>query len=296
MSTRKNMRILASILIGLAILAQGGISEACTLWAASGDRVAGGGTLLIKNRDWFPTQQQKIKLYTPKKGYRYVGLLAEGPSGGVKAGVNEKGLVVVSATAGSIPRSEREKMPSSQPAGHLLRECSSVDEALTRNDIFKGPVFLMISDKNKVAYIEIGPEGAYSTKVEPNGVLYHSNHYIDESMQAFNKKVGKSSLTRYHRIGQLLDAYEGPFTEEDFWKFTEDQHDGPDNSIFRTGHGPESERTMATWSVAIKPDGTILLHTKLFNANHVPESLEVKVNDIFSGKVKLEKTPEQHHH
>jgi hypothetical protein len=75
-------------------------AESCTLWAAVGEATRGGGSLVVKNRDWRPDHRQEIKRVTPKQGFRYFGLFATGnDEPGLKAGVNEKGLVVVSATA-----------------------------------------------------------------------------------------------------------------------------------------------------------------------------------------------------
>jgi len=55
---------------------------------------------VVKNRDWWPDHRHEIKRVTPKPGFRYYGLFATGnDEPGLKAGVNEKGLVVVSATA-----------------------------------------------------------------------------------------------------------------------------------------------------------------------------------------------------
>ena len=69
---------------------------ACTLWGAAG-AAANGGTLISKNRDWAPDHHQVLKKVHPKKGWAYFGLYAEGNGdAGLKAGVNEKGLTIVS--------------------------------------------------------------------------------------------------------------------------------------------------------------------------------------------------------
>ena len=94
--------ILVNLLIAITLLLTAPV-EACTLFAANGSVVDDGGTLLVKNRDWEPNQHQVIKFVPAKDGYSYFGLYAEGTPAGMKAGINEKGLVVISATAGSIP-------------------------------------------------------------------------------------------------------------------------------------------------------------------------------------------------
>ncbi|MCX6356049.1 MAG: hypothetical protein NTZ78_14280 [Candidatus Aureabacteria bacterium] len=41
-------------------------SEACTLWAAAGARVSGGGTLIAKNRDKNPAEVNTLEIVIPK--------------------------------------------------------------------------------------------------------------------------------------------------------------------------------------------------------------------------------------
>ena len=105
--------ILVNLLIAITLLLTAPV-EACTLFAANGSVVDDGGTLIVKNRDWEPNQHQVIKFVPSKDGYSYFGLYAEGTAAGMKAGINEKGLTVVSATAGSIPSKERKNMPNKE--------------------------------------------------------------------------------------------------------------------------------------------------------------------------------------
>ena len=70
-------------------------TRACTLWAASGDAVEGGGTLIIKNRDWPADHKSQLILLDPQDGFSFLALYSTGGgSVGIKAGINEKGLVV----------------------------------------------------------------------------------------------------------------------------------------------------------------------------------------------------------
>ena len=91
---------------GFAALAGGSSASlnACTLWAAAGGD-ASGGTIISKNRDWKPDHTQVLKVHRDRKGYAYFGLYAEGNKDpGLKEGVNEHGLTVITATAGAIPK------------------------------------------------------------------------------------------------------------------------------------------------------------------------------------------------
>ena len=281
--------ILVNLLIAITLLLTAPV-EACTLFAANGSVVDDGGTLLVKNRDWEPNQHQVIKFVPYKDGYSYFGLYAEGTPAGMKAGINEKGLVVISATAGSIPYKERKNMPD-KPGSmtKLLKECASVEEALTRTDLFLGPKILMLADKKSVATIEIGPEGKFSIEQKENDYICHTNHYVAEDMLNFNKKIGQSSQKRYERICQLLDDASMPFSLDVFLNFSSDQNDGPDDSIFRSGSNPTKTRTMAVWAVAIPKQGSPEVYIKILNPNEEEKSCRIIADDFFSAQAILNK-------
>ena len=85
-------------------------SEACTLWGATGRAVEGGGTLIAKNRDWTPDHRQELTVMQEAGKYGFLALKAVGGAEpGIKAGVNERGLVIVSATANQVTKAERKK-------------------------------------------------------------------------------------------------------------------------------------------------------------------------------------------
>ena len=281
--------ILVNLLIAITLLLTAPV-EACTLFAANGSVVDDGGTLLVKNRDWEPNQHQVIKFVPSKDGYSYFGLYAEGTAAGMKAGINEKGLTVVSATAGSIPSKERKNMPNKAGSlTKLLKECASVEEALTRTDLFLGPKILMLADKKSVATIEIGPEGKFSIDQKENDYICHANHYVAEDMLNFNKKIGQSSEKRYERIGQLLDNSSVPFSLDSFLNFSSDQNDGPDDSIFRIGGTSSKTRTMAVWAVSIPMQGSPEVYIRILNPNEEEKSCRIIADDFFSAQAILNK-------
>ena len=274
--------ILVSLLITITLLLSAPV-EACTLFAANGSVVDDGGTLLVKNRDWEPNQHQVIKFVPSKDGYSYFGLYAEGTAAGMKAGINEKGLTVVSATAGSIPSKERKNMPNKAGSlTKLLKDCASVEEALTRTDLFLGPKILMLADKKSVATVEIGPEGKFSIEQKENDYICHTNHYVAEDMLNFNKKIGQSSQKRYERICQLLDDASSPFSLDVFLNFSNDRNDGPDNSIFRLGSNPANTRTMAVWAVKIPLDSSPEVYVRILNPNEDEKIIKIVAGDFFS--------------
>lgn len=282
---KKLIGIISAFLMAVSFSIYG---QACTLFGASGsDWVDGGGVLVAKNRDWTP-EPQEMKLISPEQGYRYYGLFAgDDKSSSLKGGINERGFVVFTATVGTIARQERLKMPHYKGGvmKTLLKECSSVDEALALHEIFMAPQFLIIADKTKVAYVEIGPDGKYAVREETNGYIYHTNHYVEESMAWANLRgPGTSSQTRYHRIGELLSQQQLPYSLQDFIRFSNDRHDGIYNSIWREGNDTGTQ-TLAAMVIYLPPHGSPVLYGKIRH-NLVEkgreEIFQVSANDIFN--------------
>jgi hypothetical protein len=244
-------------------------ASACTLFAATGKKfVEGGGTIVAKNRDWYPGHQE-LKVIHPPKGNAYYGLFGGEKANFNAAGVNEKGLFVAMSTAGSIPSKERRAYTRfKSPEGlrtneYLLRYYSSVDEVInTTEKIFVEPVNYIIADKTKVAYIEVGPNGKKAIRVQPAGILYHTNHYVEPTMLDLNKTIGLSSFTRFCRVGALLSEHQGKFNMDDFYTISQYKNDGPTRSIYRMGSKPDGEATVANFIVYLPPKGSPTVFVK----------------------------------
>lgn len=258
-----------------------GTLPACTLWAAAGADT-GGGTLLSKNRDWKPDHQQVLKRVHPRHGFTYFGLYAQdSDEPGIKAGVNEKGLSIVSASASSIPKSVRSSQTGKQGVmTRILVSYASVDTLMAdASTVFSGvrAMFLMISDRRKIMLVEIGLDGAYVTKLLENGTLVHTNHYLDPQMTSFNLKQAQSSKIRLARISSLLAQAPQAHTLDRFITLSRDRHDGPDNSLWRTG----KENTLASWIVAAPASGDATLRVVLANPGKPEEIHEFTLNQDF---------------
>ena len=249
--------------------------KACTLWAAAGEAVQGGGTIIIKNRDWAPGESQRLEVFRPAGGYAYAALMATRdvvkPTGRQEeidrpvAGVNEKGLTVISAAASSLPRRDRQAAAgNSKLMAQILNLCASVDAAMALDQSrFRGPLFLMLADKKKIAVVEIGLEGMVAWRTQTNGVLYHTNHYLEPALQRFNRSIGESSAARYARIADLLQSSPKPYTFSSLLAFTRDHNAGPDDSIRRTGSTPTSTRTVAVFAVSQPQSGEAEVYVRL---------------------------------
>lgn len=263
-----------------------GAAEAlsCTLWSAHGNEwVSGGGSLIAKNRDWIADHRQVLQMVTPSQGYRYYGIHAEGnDEPGLKAGINEKGLVVVSSTAGSISRKRRKEADRTKGLlVKLLAANQSVDSALKKENLFVGPRNIMLADKTKIAVIEIGLNGEYAVAVRQNAFLTQTNHYLDAKLLKFNENRGESSHVRRQRIETLLRGGARPYAMDDFVSFSRDRHDGPDNSIWRTGSTPKKQATLSAWIVYLPENGPPQLHVRLANPGEEERTYRLSLDDVF---------------
>jgi isopenicillin-N N-acyltransferase-like protein len=229
---------------------------ACTLVAAAGGSVRGGGTIIVKNRDRDPLASE-LKFFTPQDGYRFLGLVSrDAPGGPAVAGINEKGLVVVDATPSCLPPREEKDCGAVPLTQALLSRCASVAEVLAQKELFRAsyPVFEMLADRRQVAVIEIAPGGLVSAEVRDQGTLGHTNHYLASQLLWANQKACPSSRVRHQRLEELLAGEGRAFTFADFLAFSQDRHAGPDNSINRLGSTPQKTRTLATFVVHLGED------------------------------------------
>ncbi len=242
-------------------------AESCTLWGATGSTTRGNLTLVAKNRDWKPGQTHQLRQVNVPGGYSYLGLFAlGGDSPGLKAGINEKGLVVVTATASVIPASQRSSNDGDPISSHdILTSYASVQEVVSDRARFVRSSYYMIADRSHVAAIEGAPGGRSSARLIEDGFLAQTNHYIARDLQSFNGKASRSSRVRYDRIVTLMSSRKGQLTLDDFIEFSQDSNSGPDDSIFRTGSSENSSRTVASWIVAIPEDGAPELYLTMKN-------------------------------
>lgn len=256
-------------------------SHACTLWGAAGNAVDGGGVLITKNRDWAPDHRQQLNIVRPKEGYASVVLAAVGGAEpGTKAGVNEKGLVIVTATVNQVPTAERQRVDQKKGLmSHLLARCASVEDVLKQIELFRRPVFYLVGDRKEIAVIEVAPDGSRSITRTDSGTLHHTNHYCAIDPADLKRKPGASSTNRSARIAELLKNPHSPYTVDDFIRFSEDKAAGPDNSIWRTGSAPQKTRTLATWLVSIPTAGSPRLYLKTADPKETERLCRLTVDD-----------------
>ncbi|WP_428563481.1 MAG: C45 family autoproteolytic acyltransferase/hydrolase [Solidesulfovibrio sp. DCME] len=275
-------RLLGCALLLGALGCPPGRAAACTLFGLAGPAdVAGGGTIIVKNRDWRPDQTQSLSLVTPEDGYRYLGLFAVGGGAdGLKAGVNEKGLAAVTATVSSIPREERKAEKGiSGILRRLLAQCASVEEAVARADLFANakPCFYMLADRHGIARVETAPGGKFAVTRLAAGPLWQTNHYLEPALAADNRRLGASSQARAARIQALLAQVGKPASLDALLAVSRDTAGGPDNGIWRTGSTPTATRTMATFAVALPASGTATLYLRTADPGAPERVLSLKL-------------------
>lgn len=258
---------------------------ACTLWGAAGTAVDGGGTLIAKNRDWTPDHRQELFILRPAQGYRALLLKAVGGAEpGVKAGVNEKGLVIVSATASQVPGIQRKAARQKKELmNFFLTTCASVDELLNQIELLRRPVFYLAGDRQEIALIEVAAEGKRSVHRQNSGTLHHTNHFCFLDPPDIKRKPGASTTQRYDRMGVLLKDPPTPLTVDDFIRFSADAVAGPDNSIWRTGGSPAHKRTLATWLVSVPTAGSPQLYLKTADPGEPERVCRISVEAALGG-------------
>jgi hypothetical protein len=244
------MKKLVSLL--LLTLTTAATAQATTLWGVTGDNIVNGGTLIAQNFDYNPKCSIKVQFVVSKTtGYRYLADILSGPGidSGVQSGINEKGLVVTSATAPLKSATSEAKPGFSEWA---LCGYGSVDDLLADKDKAGdfAPGYYMIADSGKIALIGIAARDQISVQEVTGGAACYSKNDIV-----------------YHRIKELLAEHHGLFGLDDLVTYSQDRHNGPKNSLWRTGTTQTSERTLATWAVSLPDSGAPQAYIRLANPN-----------------------------
>ncbi|GFK95044.1 hypothetical protein NNJEOMEG_02897 [Fundidesulfovibrio magnetotacticus] len=283
-------RLLAVLLPALLLWA--GNAPACTLWALQGADVAGGGSILVKNRDFAPDHPTRFALLAPRGGYRVAAMLSVTPEGRtmVVGGVNEKGLAVVTATAGTIPRSLRlERIREGGLVGAartLLSRCASVDEVFADKETLArlAPAFALVADARRVAVLECSGTGYALEPVPAGAFAAHTNHpELPGGPEDLRQRPdAPGSVARLERIRSLLAQASRPLVLDSAASFSRDSVAGPDQSIFRTGSKPSSPRTLGMLAVWLPPGGAApVLLARTSNPGEPEEERRLVLDEAF---------------
>ncbi len=222
----------------------------CTLWACVEPHEEGPGrVLLAKNRDSGKAEleEQVLRLVRPaRKGRQaFFGLFSGVDTADVKFGINERRLVVASA---SFPNDRPKRGRWKKTAGlnrKLLQRCGSIDDVLAHARLLRGPRFLMIGEPGRIACVEIAPGGALAVTVIERGHLAHTNHFLASELTGFNTRhrdfrpgeeergpLYLGSQRRLRTVRAYLDGVEHP-TCSRFERWSACREHGRSRSLWR---------------------------------------------------------------
>lgn len=257
-------------------------ASACTVLAAAGSAVEGGGVLFGKTNDVKYPYQCRTMLVTDN-GYPYYVLRYQSRRGKFKAqfGVNKYGLGIGATAPGHLSLKQRAAMRQrnlKSGVWYYLGRCKTVDEALKMPEFNTLPANIMLADSKEIAYVETFDDGRQKIVRKTDGVLSHTNHYLDPELFELSKQaISRSSKSRYDRSVELLNNGRTPLTFNDFVAFVNDP------KIRRHGHVPETVETNASMVLQILPDHDfkIQFQYKPYDFEDQDVVVELTKKDIF---------------
>ena len=259
---------IGSAIVVTALLVQPVATSACTTFASVGAANANNGLIIAKNRD---STQGFEQLAVRKQAGKntYLGLFFnvndQQPYPLISAGINEHGLSVVQNEAVAITNAQ---LAEDAPHGsavifNVLEGYSSVADVLADQQALFGngyANFLIIGDQTEAILVEIGPEeNAYQIlrASDNNNRVYHTNHYVLQSMKGFNKVFDADSEDRFTTIKKLMTKANNQLTADGhYYQWINSAQNGQYNSIFRN-------ITVASWIAEIPQNGSPELMVRL---------------------------------
>ncbi len=261
-------------------------SEGCTLWAATGKPVGFRGTVIAKNRDNSKGSATELRFVRREKGFAFAGLFDPEADGYVVAGINEKGLVVVNASATSLP-AEKRNVAKEDLTERILVSFASVNAVVRERTMFaeSHPAFYMVADAGKTAVIEVAPGGRVSVKSTRSGTLTHTNHYVSRALRGVNERPAKGSRKRLSRINHLLSRSHRPLSLEKFIALSRDGSDGHDDAIFVPCSGERNVCTLSTWVASLPKDGNPEIYLAIVKPDYTEAAERLRIDGKFWERV-----------
>ncbi|WP_299734324.1 carcinine hydrolase/isopenicillin-N N-acyltransferase family protein [uncultured Endozoicomonas sp.] len=261
------------------------ISEACTTFASVGTANKDGGLIMAKNRDSLAAYEQlTIKREAGKSAY--LGLFYNhsnhSPYPYLAAGINEHGLSVVQNESASINNANQfNDKDQSAVLYELLENYQSVAEVLNDEEKLFGngmANFLIIGDKTEAILVEVGPnkkQYQIMSARENNNRLYHTNHYVLDSMRSLNQVYYPDSADRFDTIKAMMQANTSELTAVgDYYRWVNSAQNGYYDSIIR-------EVTVASWIAEVPDSGTPQLHVRFTSPSQNFERFQISLTDSF---------------
>ena len=215
-----------SILILVSLLLLHGASLACTSAIITAQRSSEGVPIIWKHRDNTQFTNTRVDYITGGK-YAYTAIVPNNKNykRGVYAGINEKGLAVLTTSTGNLPEATPEEYEACKREKRVgfsriaLRECATVDEF---EEILRNTKRIRGFDSNlgiadatgAVAYFEIWDLGyrRYDAADRPGGFDVRANF---SHSRVKGKRQG-ASKRRYDLIMKEMAEHKGYFTPQQF--------------------------------------------------------------------------------
>ena len=271
--------------LAAALVCQSYSAIACTTFASIGEANANHGLLMAKNRD--STQGYEQLAVRKEAGKNtYLGLFFnvddQQPYPLISAGINEHGLSVVQNEAVAVTSAQ---LAEDAPHGsavifNILEGYSSVAEVLADQQRLFGngyANYLIIGDKTEAILVEIGPEeNAYEIlqASDHDNRVYHTNHYVLDSMRRFNKDFYPDSEYRFTAIRKLIGNHNRLTADHHYYKWINSAHNGQYNSILRN-------ITVASWITDIPEQGTPQLSVRLTSPDVKYQQFQIELTPAF---------------
>ncbi|USE37669.1 carcinine hydrolase/isopenicillin-N N-acyltransferase family protein [Endozoicomonas sp. SCSIO W0465] len=275
-----------SALIFTTLLIQPITTNACTTFASVGAANANNGLIIAKNRD---STQGFEQLAVRKQAGKntYLGLFFntddQQPYPLISAGINEYGLSVVQNESVAITSAQQavDAPHGSAVIFNVLEGYSSVADVLADQQALFGngyANFLIIGDQTEAILVEIGPEeNAYQIlrASDNNNRVYHTNHYVLQSMRSYNKVFYPDSEDRFATIKKLMTGASAQLTAEgNYYQWINSAQNGQYNSMFRN-------MTVASWIAEIPQNGTPELLVRLTSPNVKYQQYSIQLTPEF---------------
>lgn len=285
MSLKPGLTIGSAIVV-TALMAQPVTTSACTTFASIGAANANNGLIIAKNRD----STQGFEQLAVRKGVgqnTYLGLFfspdGQQPYPMISAGINEYGLSVVQNASVAITSAE---LAADGPHGSaviykILEGYSSVADVLADQQTLFGnnsANFLIIGDQTEAVVVEVGPEqNAYQIlrASDNNNRVFHTNHYVLQSMRRFNKVFFPDSENRFTTIKKLMTSANAQLTGDgNYYQWINSAQNGQYNSILRN-------ISVASWIAEIPQTGAPQLRVRLTSPNVKYQQYNIELTPEF---------------
>lgn len=227
--------------------------DACTIGAATGSATKSGGPIVFSNSDDPFNTRTRLVVEQPTEGQRFIATQIISPPPPVSfnlmhtRGLNEAGFAYTWAYV--TPKSEpndREAIgiPLYQFGKLVLSEARTVADAIAILERYPRAYhgnYLFADASGEIALVEISTRSYHVETRISDGVIARSNHWISSAMTPLGQDTaGDSSLHRYQRASELVDARRGHIDVAAFAEITAD-HAGRDTvgfSICAHGSSP----------------------------------------------------------